>query len=789
MARQSHPGRFRRSSWPRFGACVAGVLATLWGGAVHAAAPLTGPDAVAFRKLTKPLFEGTCAPCHGPVDPDGGLDIHQFLGVDTLAANRESWDEILEKLRSGDMPPSSVKRPVAQIDALVQFLDAEFARVDAQLPPDSGRVSVRRLNRTEYRNTVRDWLGIDFRTDENFPADDSAGGFDNIGDVLTVSPLLMEKYLIAAEEIAERAFPLGPLPKPVQVEYSHKLQNLRWVATSTVEARPRVDYDAEYEVRIGMPGERQNGKPVTLKVWVDGKLVRTESIETKPSGTLGVAPYSDLPLRVVLSAGEHSVRAGFIGDTFEKTLKDSQLRENRFNKWIAAVNVIGPFAAPTAKSRPRLLTCDPLAAAEQGGGPRGEACVRKIVTGLAERAYRRAVKEAEVTELLRFVELAEKDGQTVEQGIALALQALLVSPHFLFHIEQDRYPGEPSRVHRVSDVELASRLSYFLWSSTPDDELLRVAMRGELSTPRVLDQQVARMLRDPKATALAEHFAGQWLEIRNLDSITPDPEKFPAWRPELREAMKTETQLFFSWILTNNRPLGEFLDARYTFLNDVLAKHYGIGSVQGPEFRKVSLTTNQRGGVLSQASVLAVSSYPTRTSIVIRGKYILDNILGTPPPPPPPDVPPLDEKNAATSASLREQMETHRANPVCASCHARMDPLGFGLENYDALGQWRATDGGLPVDASGTLPGGESFTSPAEMRQILKARLPEFANCLTEKMLTYALGRSLQRYDKPTVRAIGQQVAASGYKFQSLVFAIVHSLPFQSRRAENARIN
>jgi Protein of unknown function (DUF1592)/Protein of unknown function (DUF1588)/Protein of unknown function (DUF1585)/Protein of unknown function (DUF1595) len=426
-------------------------------------------------------------------------------------------------------------------------------------------------------------------------------------------------------------------------------------------------------------------------------------------------------------------------------------------------------------SRKRILVCDP------SGGPN---CVDAILSRLAQRAYRRPVTGAEVAELRQFVGQATAEGQSVDQGIALALQAVLVSPHFLFHIERDRYLSDPSNVHRISDVELASRLSYFIWSSMPDDELLSQATLGRLSRPKVLEAQVRRMLRDPKAFALAENFAGQWLEIRNLDTIKPDPDKFPAWGPELRDAMKTETQLFFASMLQNDRPLGEFLDARYTFLNQLLADYYGVPGVVGPDFRRVALLTPERGGILSQASVLAVSSYPTRTSVVIRGKYILQNILGAPPPPPPPDVPSLDEQAVATSASLRQQMEVHRSNSVCASCHARMDPLGFGLENYDAIGRWRTEDGGLPIDSSGVLPSGESFSSPAQMRQILKRMQPDFSRCLTEKMLTYALGRGLQPYDKPTVRAITQRLTASGHGLQTLVHEIVRSLPFRSRRAE-----
>ena len=355
---------------------------------------------------------------------------------------------------------------------------------------------------------------------------------------------------------------------------------------------------------------------------------------------------------------------------------------------------------------------------------------------------------------------------------------------FLFRIEHDPNPTDPNRVHPVSDIELASRLSYFLWSSMPDDDLLGLAEAGKLHTPEVLDAQVKRMLADPRSAAIADNFAGQWLELRNLDTVKPDPQKFPEWNSELRDAMRTETRLFFDHMLRENRPMGEFLDARYTFLNERLAKFYGIAGVKGPEFRRVDLTTDQRGGILSQASVLTVSSYPTRTSVVIRGKYILNNILGSPPPPPPPDVPPLDEAAVGATASLRQQMEKHRANAMCASCHDKMDALGFGLENYDGIGKWRTMDGKFPVDATGTLPNGKTFATPAEMRSVMQSQLPEFAHCLMEKMLTYALGRGLGPNDSRTVDGITQNLEADGYPFQTLIYDIVHSLPFQSRRGE-----
>jgi mono/diheme cytochrome c family protein len=740
------------------------------------------PTVAAFTAATRELFDDTCSECHNPTDLSGGFDVNVYRSVDTLATDRERWESILAKLKSREMPPDDavIQPSDEQIHTLVKLLEKEFERADAAMKPDPGRVTARRLNRAEYTNTIRDLLAVDFRADRNFPTDDSGEGFDNIGDVLTVSPVLMEKYLAAAGRIAERAIATGSLPKPVEVEYSLRFKNLRRIDPSNVEATHRFDFDADYELKIGLPGQRaKDAPPVTLGLWIDGKLEQTTRVETKPSGLVYFNPFSEERIRVPITEGDHTLRLGFIDDPFVKTLPQDEIYKDSVNKWVGAVTVVGPFATSAEKpSRKKILVCDPAS------GPR---CVDRILATLARRAYRRPVTGAEVAALKRFVDMATADGQSVEQGIGLAIQAMLVSPHFLFHIERDLYPNDPGRMHRVSDVELASRLSYFLWNSMPDDELLSLAERRRLSVPQVLDAQVARLLADPKSAAMAENFAGQWLEIRNLDTIKPDPQKFPAWTPELREAMKTETRMFFDTILRENRPIGDFIDARYTFLNELLAKHYGIDGVSGPEFRRVDLETGERGGVLTHGSVLAVSSYPTRTSVVIRGKYILQNILGTPPPPPPADVPALDEQAVGTTASLRKQMETHRTNAICASCHSRMDPLGFALENYDAIGKWRTMDGGFPVDSSGILPGGKKFANSAEMRQILSERVPELTRTLTEKLLIYSLGRGLQRYDRPTVNRITKKIAASGYGFQTLVQEVVRSLPFQSRRAEDVK--
>ncbi len=735
------------------------------------------PTEEEFQAVTESLLFNTCGECHNSFEVAADIDLTAGLTVESLSKDRDLWDLILDKLKSREMPPIDVPRPDAEIDALIAFLEAEFERADALVPPDPGRVTARRLNRAEYTNTIRDLLAVEFRADRNFPTDDSGEGFDNIGEILTISPVLMENYLDAAERISASTIAADPLPKPIEVEYSLRFKNLRRLNPSLVEATHRIDFDAEYQLRIGLPGERPVGSaPATLGIWVDGRLAHSMPVKTEPSGLVYFNPYSEEAVRLPLSEGTHTIRLGFIDDPYVGTLAAADIYRDKVNKWIGSVTIVGPFAAEGVKaSRQLVLVCDPAT---------GVACVDRILTNLARRAYRRPVSADEVAGLRRFVTMAQAEGQSAEKGIELALQAILVSPHFLFRIERDRHPGNPTLAHRLSDVELASRLSYFLWNSMPDEPLLALAERGELNKPAVLDAQVKRMLEDPKSFALAENFAGQWLEIRNLDSIKPDPERFPAWGPDLREAMKTETQMFFNAILRENRPIVEFLNARYTFLNEFLAGYYGIEGVSGAEFRRVNLTTDQRGGVLSQGSVLSVSSYPTRTSVVIRGKYILQNILGSPLPPPPPDVPALDEDALGKSASLRQQMEKHRSNAVCRSCHSRMDPLGFGLENYDAVGKWRTADGSFPVDSSGVLPSGKSFSNPAEMRQILSEMLPQFSRALTEKMLTYALGRGLERYDRRTVADITRRLAASDYGLQTLVVEVVRSLPFQSRRAE-----
>lgn len=742
----------------------------------------SGQSSEAFEESILPVLTGTCGQCHNDNLVSGGLSVASLGTPDSIVENRDVWEKILGRVRAGEMPPAGVTRPPdAALEAFTSTIESEIALADASARPDPGRVTARRLNRNEYSNTVRDLLGVDFRAENYFPTDDSGDGFDNIGEVLTVSTLLMENYMSAAERIARWALSTELPPEPLTVEYRSRERKIRRVDPSTIEANHRVEYAGEYTVRIGLPGERApDAEPVTLNLWMDGELLRSRQVETKPSGLVYFNPYSEEDMRVYLPEGDHVFRAGLTHDDFVGTLAADEVYDDKKNKFLNAIIFIGPFPSDVEKeTRKRILVCDPAS---------GRACVERIVRTLARKAYRRPVTPDEVASLLRFVDMAEADGYSAERGLELAIQAMLVSPNFLFRIEHDPDPEDPAGVHPVSEIELASRLSYFLWSSMPDEELLGLAEAGRLREPGMLDAQVARMLADPRSAALAANFAGQWLEIRNLDVVEPDPDRFPEWDPELRDAMKAETTLFFEHVLGENRPISDFLSADYTFLNERLAGFYGIDGIEGPEFRRVGLSgaeQQQRGGILSQASVLTVSSYPNRTSPVIRGKYVLTHILGTPPPPPPPDVPSLDEAAVGTTGSMRSQLEAHRANPTCASCHSRMDPLGFGLENYDAIGRWRTADGNFPVDAAGTLPNGQTFSSPAEMRSILESELPDFSRTLTEKMLTYALGRGLRSYDRPAVEAIDGALAADGYRFQTLILEIVRSLPFQSRRGED----
>ena len=758
---------------PSYGCLLAGFVFVT---TAFAATPPLG-----FDQAVKPLLTGTCATCHNDKLASGGLSVSAFLAPATLGPKREGWELIARKVRSGEMPPKGIPVPAGQGEALVKYLETEFSRLDKGTKPEPGRVTARRLNRSEYSNTIRDLLGVPFQADEEFPADDAAFGFDNIGEVLTVSPTLMQKYLAAAEQIAGRAVGGDPLPKPGVITRRDRIRRLE---ATTIQLKDRIDYDADYIVRVNLTGHRgPKDKPVQLQISVDGKPAKTFEVPVQISAVNqqgGATQRSSWETKMFLPAGDHVFRSEFLNDEEGKALpREARLNTNR-NLFPDAFEIAGPY--PSAEPHPaqkKVLICDPAT---------GAACVNRILTALSHRAYRRPVTSADVAPLLQTFDRAKTSGYTPAQSLQFAITAMLVSPNFLFRIEKDPKPG---MIASLSDVELATRLSYFLWSSMPDDELLRVAETGKLHVPAALDAQVKRMIADPHSASLADNFAGQWLEIRSLDAVKPDSKKFPVYDADLKEAMRTETRMFFEAVLKDDRPVSDFLDGKYTFLNELLAKHYGLDSILGPDFRRVELTPElakgQRSGILTHASVLTVSSYPSRTSVVLRGKYLLENILGAPPPPPPPDVPKLNEDTVGVAKSLRQQMEQHRADAVCASCHSKMDVLGFGLENYDAIGRWRTIDGKFPVDSTGSFPNGKSFNGPAEMKTLLRDNLADFTRTLAEKLLTYALGRGIEGFDRRTVQDLVRQTIAQDYKMQSLVLGIVHSVPFRQRRAETIK--
>ncbi len=728
-----------------------------------------------FAQNVKPLLTQTCRGCHNEKLASGGLDVSAFADPASLTLKREGWELILDKLRSGEMPPAGVpKPPPEKIEGLVTFIEAEFNKADRNTKPDPGRVVSHRLNRNEYSNTIRDLLGVTFRAEEEFPADDASFGFDNIGAALTVSPTLMQKYLQAAEQIASRAVGGDPLPKPGLFDKRNRIKRLD---PDTIEFRDRIDFDADYIFRTQLVGHRgDTDKPLTLVLSIDGKPLKTVEVSVQIGAVNkqgGATQRSSQEIRTFIPQGEHTFRAAFINDEQLKDIPVEARRNNTRNIYPDTIELAGPFPS-TARhaSQKRVMLCD-LAA--------GRACASRIMANLAHRAYRRPVTGPEVAELMSIYDKAKSGGYTPEQSLQFAIAAMLVSPKFLYRIETDPKPG---LYNRVTDTELAARLSYFLWSSMPDDELLKLGESNRLHQPEVLDAQVKRMIADPKSTAFAENFPGQWLEIRSLDAVHPDSRKFPEFTPDLKEAMRTETSMFFASVLRENRPLGDLIDGKYTFLNETLARYYGIEDVTGPEFRRVDLKTDQRSGVLTQASILTVTSYPNRTSVVLRGKYLLENVFGAAPPPPPPDIPKLDEATVGVAKSLRQQMEQHRSDALCASCHSKMDVLGFGMENYDAIGRWRTTDGKFPIDSTGSFPNGKSFAGPAEMKALLHDNMREFTRTIAAKVLTYALGRGIEPFDRRTVKEIVNQTAAQDYKFQAMILAVTHSAAFQQRRGE-----
>jgi len=841
--------------------CCAVLLACV-ASTAHLTAQST--DQASFDRSVRPVLAKYCITCHNEKLNTANLNLD---AVNDPAV----WDKVLDKLSAGKMPPTGLPAPSkAEISAVTSWIESTTKRTNRE--PDPGRVTARRLNRVEYNNTVHDLLHVALRPADEFPVDDSGYGFDNIGDVLSVSPLLMGKYMSAAKKLSKVAIYGDTIPpKPIVLGHLMGKKGHDGASGGIVSSNAYLPFslrgamygsfvfpvDGEYEFRVrianyrgqdpadlpqgqGRPQAAQEGQtpdvpqgrggrggragrggpqtdagategqaparrgrgrgevtaeqlqaaaeaarkafpPVKLVLTVDGKSVLTGVVE----GNVNFE-YSrgDFVTRIPVKAGEHTFRASYpeLAD-----MPDPLRNRNpdlRRKLYVDYIDIVGPFSASAdpPESYKSIFICG------HRPGQHTQECARKVVSNLLRRAYRRPITEEEIASKLQLIAMARKEKDTFEEGVRVALQAILVSPSFLFRIERDAKPkGAGVAAHLVSEHELASRLSYFLWATMPDDELTRVADQQQLRKPGVLEAQVRRMMADPKSENLVENFGGQWLQLRNLGRTKPDPERFAVVDDELLDAMRQETLLFIAAIMREDRSILDFIDAKFTYLNGPLARHYGIPGISGEQFQRVTLDGEQRSGLLTQASVLTVSSYPTRTSPPVRGKWVLENLLGMPPPPPPANVPALDDSTVASTASMRERMEQHRKDPNCSVCHTVMDPIGFGLESYDAVGRWRTHDGKALIDTAGSLPDGKSFGGAKDLKQILKGQSEAFTRNVSEKMLTYALGRGVESHDKPAVDRISRQVAANDYRFSTLVLEIVNSTPFQMRSGDGGK--
>ena len=751
------------------------------------------PGVPAEAASARAVLDRYCVACHNARTLTAGLSL-QDVDPAYVADDAAVWEKVLRKLRTRTMPPSPRPRPDAEsYAALVAYFETALDRA-AEAAPDPGRPALQRLNRAEYVNAVRDLLALEVDGQALLPADESGYGFDNIGDVLTVSPGLLERYLLAAAKISRQAVG-DPTLRPTTAVYrtspllaqdGRVSDDLPFGSRGGLAVRHHFPLDAEYVIRVALRGRSRAGH--ALEVRVDRERV----------GRFDLGERAPLEVRVRVAAGTRLLGVSFV-EALERSLPvdgrppPPPITSFAFTLYpnapsVERVEIVGPYAGRTpadTPSRSAIFTCYPDAPAEEG------ACAERIVGALARRAYRRPVTAADTGPMLAAYAAGRQEGGGFEDGVRWAIEALLVSPKFLFRVEEPPAGTAPGTPYRLGDLDLASRLSFFLWSSIPDDELVDLAARGRLREPGVLEQQVRRMLGDPRARALLENFAGQWLYLRNLRGTAPDPGRFPDFDDNLRHALRQETELFVASQIREDRGVLDLLRADYTFVNERLARHYGMPGVYGSHFRRVAYRDDRRAGLLGHGSLLTVTSYPHRTSPVLRGKWLLENLLGAPPPPPPPDIPELDEPDErAAPATMRERMARHRASPACATCHAKIDPLGFALENFDAVGRWREREdgAGTPIDASGALPDGVPFDGPAAFREAL-LREPwatEFATTVTEKLMTYALGRGLEHYDAPAVRRILRDAGPGGYRWSSLIQGIVESTPFQMRRAPEA---
>lgn len=760
------------------------------------------------------VFDQYCVTCHNQRTKVGGLAL-DTLDVTEVGEHAETLEKIVRKLRTGAMPPAGRPRPdKAVVQSVVSSLEASLDRASLARP-NPGRPALHRLNRAEYRNAIRDLFGLEIDA-ALLPPDNAAYGFDNNADALSLSPVLAERYLTAAAKVSKMA--LGrvrgsPSPETVFVptdrnQGSRFSEDLPWGTRGGLAVRYEFPVDGEYQFQLRLKQSGADGgimgltaEPHQLDVSLDQARVWSSTVggpefvdETGEARTKQV--LAALQFSVPVKAGSHLLQVYFVQktsasleDLFDPYVRRDPYRAGNGEPGISSVTITGPHesdgeATNDSPSRRRLLVCRPSSAAD-------ERCAKTIIATLMRRAYRRAITDDDLQiALARYRDGASKAGSLgFESGLDLAIRSILVSPQFLFRFERQPEHAAPNAAYRISDLELASRLSFFLWSSIPDDELLSLAEQATLRKPDVLDQQVKRMLADPRSEALVSNFAGQWLHIRNVAGLQPSPEVLFHFDDNLRHAFERETALFFDSIIRENRSVLDLLDADYTFLNERLARHYGIPGVYGERFRRVSLPPDSvRRGLLGQGSILTDTSRPNRTSPVIRGKWILENIFGTPPPPPPANVPDLkEERDPAKVLPMREQMAQHRANPVCASCHVQMDQLGFALENFDAIGEWRNVDAaGSPIDASAKLGDGTTFTGPRELRKVLMNHADDFLTTLTEKLVTYALGRGLEAADAPAIRQIKRDAARADYRFTALIQGIVTSMPFQMRLAQPA---
>jgi mono/diheme cytochrome c family protein len=796
-----------KQSWFLILACAAPLLAgdstVAPGTQPHDAAH--PPAAAATVTPAQSLLNRYCVLCHSEKLHTAGV-VLQNLDPGMNGPNAATWEKVLRKFGAGQMPPPGLPRP--KPEAAAAFTEWLTASLDAAAlaRPNPGRPTIHRLNRAEYSNAIRDLLALDVKPGAKLPADDSGYGFDNIGDVLSLSPVLIERYVSVARMVSRAA--VGDTAVKPEINEFKPLKERGASGTRVSDDLPfdstgglSVDYhfpvDAEYVIKVKIPPLSQDFDSPD----------RTPKI---------------IELRLPVKAGSHRLGATFLGEHLlsetvadigppaapasatPKTPLTSQLdirldgtriklydiEHSGDHPQLSSVTIAGPYniAGPgDTPSRRAIFICKPASERQE------PACAAKIIAHLGEQAYRRPFTEADLKPLMAFYETGRREG-SFDLGISMALRAMLVSPDFLFRVEHDPKDAGPGTVHRISDVELASRLSFFLWSSVPDEPLLKLAEQGKLKDRAVLSAQVDRMLADPRSDAFVDNFTGQWLFLRNLAKVTPDPDIFPKFDLGLAESFERETEMFFAAILRENRPVTDLLSANFSYLNQRLAQHYDIPNVYGSEFRRVSLEGTNRGGLLGQGSILTVTSYPNRTSVVQRGKWVLENLLGNGPPPPPPDIPALEaHAKDGRSLTMRQQMEQHRTNPTCAGCHSRMDPIGFALENYNGDGEWRDKDGDNAIDPTGKLPDGTQFEGPDGLKKLLVTDFRgQFLHTFTEKLMTYALGRGMEYYDEPAVRAVIRD--ASGEKTTStnpalenptipaIIHAIVNNPQFQTRR-------